>query len=86
VDVYRFRGVIAVPLKVQWEVQRAMDEEWTTIVTRQIGARLRRALDIDAAAITPLMAERLEQLRRAEERLRMSAAEMKRPAVMKVAE
>lgn len=46
-----------------------MDEEWTRIVTQQIGARLKRALDIDAAAITPLMADSLERLRLAEEGL-----------------
>lgn len=53
-----------------------MDEDWTTAVTRQVGARLRRALEIETATITPLMAERLEQLRLAEERL-LSATEMK---------
>lgn len=54
-----------------------MDEEWTTSVTRQIGDRLRRVLDIDASAITPLMAERLEQLRRAEQRLPMGVTKVK---------
>ncbi len=54
-----------------------MDEEWTTSVTRQIGDKLRRVLDIDASTITPLMAERLEQLRRAEERLRMGVTKVK---------
>ena len=54
-----------------------MDEEWTTSVTRQSGDWLRRALDIDTSAITPLMAERLEQLRRAEERLRMGVTKVK---------
>ncbi len=46
-----------------------MDEDWTTTVTRHIGARLQRALETDVLAITPLMADKLEQLRLAEIRL-----------------